>query len=352
MDVKAVPADPILVIDSDPQILKLMRELLGDEYNVKTASNTEEAETMLRQGTLAAVVCDHSVPTAGGTEMLRCALKEQPQAARLLLVSDAKNADVQQALGTARVHRIIQKPFRPLEFLVLLEEALHEAAATRAEAIAAVLPAEERLGQALFAAYQRAQELENRLARQSQRLSELESDLTRVDWLDKVTGLYNARFFARVLTAEVARAHRHQHPLSLLSFCVDSFAERSRALESNAVDALVRQVGMLLGECGSPGDGRSPGRISDIVARVDTDAFMVLLPETPKVGGAVRAERLCRKVAETEVKAGSTFLKRGAITLSCGVAALPDDAKSEAELMLSAAAALNAAKQTGGNSVR
>jgi len=89
-------------------------------------------------------------------------------------------------------------------------------------------------------------------------------------------------------------------------------------------ELLHRQIGLLLGSSDAP-NTKHPGRISDIVARVDDDTFMVLLPETPKSGGLVRAERLCRQIAESRFEGGASAANQVGTTLSAGVAAFPED---------------------------
>lgn len=84
---------------------------------------------------------------------------------------------------------------------------------------------------------------------------------TRLDLRDKATGVYSATYLRHRLQQEIARAHRYQRPLTLL-------AVRSRDAQR---DDLAGQIASLLGlAC----------RNVDLVARLEPDSFVVLLPET------------------------------------------------------------------------
>jgi EAL domain-containing protein (putative c-di-GMP-specific phosphodiesterase class I)/GGDEF domain-containing protein len=82
-----------------------------------------------------------------------------------------------------------------------------------------------------------------------------------------------------------------------------------------------------------------------VVARIGGEEFCVLLPETDRQGAAIKAERLREAVAMAAFPGGT------AVTLSLGVACFPADGKDAAELLRSAEAAMQAAKQAGRNKV-
>jgi len=93
---------------------------------------------------------------------------------------------------------------------------------------------------------------------------------------------------------------------------------------------------------------RSHTRDRDLVARMGGEEFAIWLPGTPLEEGVAAAERVRRSI-ETR-----PWEWKGAVwplTVSCGVAALPDDAQDVDNLLMLADKALYRAKQTGRNRV-
>ena len=88
---------------------------------------------------------------------------------------------------------------------------------------------------------------------------------------DKLTSIANLRFIQQYAPKLLSQADRYGHPMSLIHFDVDSFnqlnMECGRASADRCLDAIVKQV-------------NSDIREADILARVDTDEFVILLPET------------------------------------------------------------------------
>src|SRR6266516_3034576 len=82
-------------------------------------------------------------------------------------------------------------------------------------------------------------------------------------------------------------------------------------------------------------------RSFDLIAKYGGDEFTVILPQTPRDGAAVVAERMRNEVANTKFP----LEPRGAITVSLGVATFPEDATEGLALVRAADRALYRAKQ-------
>ncbi len=157
---------------------------------------------------------------------------------------------------------------------------------------------------------------------------------------DEHTGLYNARYLHKALSSEIQRAHRHDAKLSLVFFDLDRFKSVNDAHGHLAGSALLAEVGdVLRGIC----------RNSDIACRYGGDEFIVLLPETGRVGAKRCAERMRSAVAARPFLLGSSGPIR--ITASFGVATFPDDAEDLEALLGRADTAMYAAKARGRDGV-
>lgn len=106
---------------------------------------------------------------------------------------------------------------------------------------------------------------------------------------DGLTGLYNHRHFYERLAQEVKRALRYHLPLSLLMIDIDDFKLFNDRLGHQAGDALLRDLaGVLTSETRQQ---------IDIVARYGGEEFAVLLPSTGPVGAAAVGRRLRDRIA-------------------------------------------------------
>ncbi|MBI4560585.1 MAG: GGDEF domain-containing protein, partial [Candidatus Rokubacteria bacterium] len=81
-----------------------------------------------------------------------------------------------------------------------------------------------------------------------------------------------------------------------------------------------------------------------LITRYGGDEFAVLLVETPKAGALAYAQRLRALIEEHP-------FKHGPLTVSVGVACLPDDVASGSDLLPAADKALYEAKRLGRNRV-
>ncbi|HUO82469.1 MAG TPA: GGDEF domain-containing protein [Gammaproteobacteria bacterium] len=96
-----------------------------------------------------------------------------------------------------------------------------------------------------------------------------ERALARTDYL---TDALNIRAFNETARAEIDRARRYRHPLSIAYLDLDNFKHVNDTLGHSQGDRLLRVVAATL---------RAQVREADIVARLGGDEFAVLFPETP-----------------------------------------------------------------------
>jgi diguanylate cyclase (GGDEF)-like protein len=158
---------------------------------------------------------------------------------------------------------------------------------------------------------------------------------------DPLTGLWNRRHMAETLDREVARARRFRHPISLIILDVDDFKkinDREGHLQGDLVLERVTDV------------VREGIRSIDVAARYGGDELAVILVETDREGALILGERLADRMRETEVpmREGESM----AVTISLGVATIPDSADTLDSLVDAADRALLRAKRAGKNQIR
>jgi len=153
---------------------------------------------------------------------------------------------------------------------------------------------------------------------------------------DPLTGLYNRRYLEETLDREIRRAVRAEQPLGILMLDLDHFKKFNDTYGHDAGDTVLREFASFL--------GRSI-RAEDIVCRFGGEEFVVILPTAELNNAHARAERICSKLRELNVRHQGQSL--GLITVSVGVAALPLHGTSPKELLEAADAALYSAKREG-----
>jgi diguanylate cyclase (GGDEF)-like protein len=183
------------------------------------------------------------------------------------------------------------------------------------------------------------QNLESAVAERTRELQEANVRLERLAVTDGLTNVFNHRRLQEVLHDEVLRSQRHQRPVGVLMIDVDFFKRVNDSFGHPVGDQLLRRLAEVL---------RGELRQTDTLARYGGEEFAVVLPETSKQEALQVAERM-RLAVEHHVNQGRDWGQR--VTISIGVASLPDDGVTEAGLLISADEALYLAKRQGRNRV-
>ncbi|MCG7912933.1 MAG: diguanylate cyclase [Candidatus Thiodiazotropha weberae] len=158
---------------------------------------------------------------------------------------------------------------------------------------------------------------------------------------DPLTGLYNRSELERRLEEEAQRSIRYNHELSLFMIDIDHFKQINDQYGHPTGDQVLRQLTSFIDR---------NVRKTDYAARFGGEEFVIVLPETPFPKALELAERLCRQIAGTPLSSlenGKTIN----LTISIGVATMPEHAKSWDDLLSTADTALYAAKRAGRNQV-
>lgn len=139
---------------------------------------------------------------------------------------------------------------------------------------------------------------------------------------------------------EVRAASRYRYPVSCLAIDIDNFSLVNETNGNAAGDFVIKRMAQIL---------QSQVRQSDIVASYGGDEFAILAPHTDRVNARFLAERLRRRIQDTDF----TFEdKEVSVTVSVGVATLMrSTGVAGEELINRAVTALREAQQRGMNRV-
>ncbi len=155
---------------------------------------------------------------------------------------------------------------------------------------------------------------------------------------DSLTGLYNPFFFQERISDEVKRARRYQNVLCLLLIDIDHFTDFNKIYGREMGDQALLQVAEIL---------RGHTRETDVVSRLENDRFGILLIQSNRANAILIAERIRMAIAVRAV--GQDPSRGGKISVSIGLASLPQDASSKDELLEKAEGALAESLAQGGN---
>ncbi len=176
------------------------------------------------------------------------------------------------------------------------------------------------------------------IARLRQRLKETASKLEHMATRDALTGLWNRRQIEALLQREIQRALRSGAPLAILLADIDHFKSINDRFGHPTGDAILRQVGQLIG-----GSLRAGGE----VGRWGGEEFLLVLPDT-SLGDALACASRLRETLEST--AFEHLPEPCAVSASIGLAAW-SAAEPLSTLLSRADRAMYQAKQAGRNRV-
>ncbi len=157
---------------------------------------------------------------------------------------------------------------------------------------------------------------------------------------DGLTKVFNRKHFNDLLAKEFAFASRHSTPLALLFIDLDFFKKVNDTFGHPAGDYVLAEVsGVLSGVI----------RGEDVLARFGGEEFCVLCRGSERAGAQEMGERLRQEIADRRYIYGGKIIP---VTISVGIALMPDPEITQPEALLAAAdKALYEAKRAGRNRV-
>ncbi len=172
----------------------------------------------------------------------------------------------------------------------------------------------------------------------------LQAALASLDTLahkDGLTGLHNRRYFDEQFTLEVARHRRQGAALGVALVDVDHFKLYNDHYGHQMGDECLRAVAQALAQC-----TRRPG---ELVARYGGEEFVVLLPNSCEDEVQRYGSWICEHVAGLQLPHAASLVAPH-VTISAGLCSLaPDTGDTQASLLEAADKALYEAKRAGRN---
>jgi diguanylate cyclase (GGDEF)-like protein len=168
----------------------------------------------------------------------------------------------------------------------------------------------------------------------------LRDELRTLSVRDPLTGAFNRRYMEETFVRELARVRRAGGTLGLIQIDIDEFKRFNDTHGHPAGDSVMRAVALTLA---------AAVRSSDVVCRYGGEEFTILMPDASVAVAEARAMALRERIAALQVRHGPLALPP--VTISCGVAAMPEHGDTPEALLGAADDALYAAKRAGRNRV-
>jgi len=291
----------ILLIDDDRLQHHLVQGFLGrfrsGPWELDVAADYETGLKKLLSGKYAVCLLDYRLGERDGLELLRAARAADSATPVVFLTADASDEIDDAAMEAGAMDFLVKADLNPR----ILEHAI----------------------------------------RYARKLGETMGQLKQLATRDALTGLHNRREFDRMVAEECQRASRFGHPFALVMADIDFFKKINDTHGHQVGDEVLKHVASLLA---------GQLRVVDRIARYGGEEFAILMVETERKAAVEGLQRLFALLAETPCQPAGTDLTLN-VTLSAGLAVMPDDASACTELIALADKALYAAKHAGRNRV-
>ena len=292
----------ILIVEDNKIDAKLIQRYLhGEPYQLKLANDGEEAISRSQQERIDVILLDLILPKKNGFEVCST-LKEMEHTQNIQIVAITGLCDLESKLKGIELG-VDDYLIKPVNMHVLR---------TRIKS----LVKKKALLDKLCDRYEMA----------------VHSAIT-----DKLTGLYNRRYFDHFLDLELKRSSRQNASLALLMMDIDNFKQINDTLGHLFGDKILNKLGDLI---------KTKIREIDLAARYGGEEFAIVMSNTGLEEAAEIAERIRKSIKEYKFDTKKIFT-----TVSIGLALYPLDANSLQELLNKADSALYKAKRDGKNQV-
>ena len=258
MSVELKEPKHVLIVDDDDHTRTLLKDLCESTgYKVSCAEDGQVGLDLIAQRRPDLVLLDLMMPKRDGFSVLRT-VRENTEWVDLPVILLTAMGDMDGKIKGMELGAddYVTKPFKLVELQTRMNSAL------------------------MVREYRR-------------RLTAAEEELAHLRALDPLTGAGTYSQLKASLDSELARSRRYGRPAAALLFGFDDYQALRYALGRDKCDQFVARLAHEI---------RGTLRGADRLFRVDSDEFVILLPETDLPGAKVAAERLMAIVSAIDVE--------------------------------------------------
>jgi two-component system cell cycle response regulator len=294
----------ILIVDDSPTIRVSLTRFVRDDFTPLEASNGEEAwELIQNDERIEVVISDISMPELDGfglVERMRSSEVLRIQNLPVIVMTGADDTDARERAAQAGANDFLAKTSDRVELLARLQA-------------------------------------QRKLAKAIRQLEESQRELREQSSNDVLTGLPNRSFFHQVATKEISLMRRQKEYFAVMKIDIDHLENINESHGYPAGDFVISQVAGALAET---------ARDEDMVARIGGKEFAVGSPYTNRLAAIVLAERLRKAVEALELDYEGRPID---VTISIGIALVPQDGDNLEDALAEADDRLEIAKEGGRN---
>ena len=114
----------ILIIDDEVRSLETLARILGEDFDIKTASNVEAGRAILETEWVQVLLCDQRMPDMSGVEFLKEVREQWPDVIRMIISGYTDAEDIISSINEAGIYQYITKPWQPESLTLTLKNAV------------------------------------------------------------------------------------------------------------------------------------------------------------------------------------------------------------------------------------
>lgn len=103
----------ILVVDDEVLSLETLKRILDEHFEVRTASNTKDAEKILEEDWIQVILSDQRMPDETGVDFLARVRDKWPEVVRMIISGYTDAEDIIEGVNKAGIYQYITKPWHP-----------------------------------------------------------------------------------------------------------------------------------------------------------------------------------------------------------------------------------------------
>ncbi|MDK9720475.1 MAG: sigma-54 dependent transcriptional regulator [Rhodospirillales bacterium] len=113
----------VLVIDDEVRSQEALKRVLGEEFDVFTASGADSAWHLLERERVEVILCDQRMPGETGVDFLKRVRESWPETVRIIISGYTDSEDIIAGVNEAGIFQYITKPWEPDTLLDIVREA-------------------------------------------------------------------------------------------------------------------------------------------------------------------------------------------------------------------------------------